>query len=129
MQGPSHAVVWIDHRQARIFDLSATDADKLVVSPESPVRHLHNKANSIGHGARSGGPKIPREGRQAVSDAGAILIVGPVGAKGELVKHIRLKRPRGFCSPKALWRYRRRCRANQADLDPETQVGGCSEQP
>ena len=36
MQGHFHAVVWIDHRQARIFHFNATDADKLVGGSGKP---------------------------------------------------------------------------------------------
>jgi hypothetical protein len=41
-----HAVVWIDHRQARVFRFNGSDADKLVVDPDNPVRTLHHKVNS-----------------------------------------------------------------------------------
>jgi hypothetical protein len=93
MQGHYHAVVWIDHRQARIFHFNVTDADKLVVGPENPVRHLHHKANSIGSGHAPEDQNFLEEVAKAVADAGAILIVGPAGEKNELVKHIRDSHP------------------------------------
>ena len=43
MQGHYHAVVWIDHRQARVFHFNAEDADKVVIHPEHPVRDYHRK--------------------------------------------------------------------------------------
>ena len=48
MSAHYHAVVWIDHREARVFHFNASDADKLVVHPDHPTRHLHHKANCIG---------------------------------------------------------------------------------
>ena len=45
-----HAVIWVDHREARIFHLSPTDVDRLVLYPDHPTKHIHNKANSIGSG-------------------------------------------------------------------------------
>jgi hypothetical protein len=88
-----HAVVWIDHRQARIFHFNKGEADKLVVSPENPVRHLHHKANSVGSGHAPEDQSFLEEVVKAVADAGAILIVGPSNEKNELVKHIKHLHP------------------------------------
>jgi stalled ribosome rescue protein Dom34 len=94
MQGHYHAVVWIDHRQARIFHFNASDADKLVVDPDDPVRHLHHKANSIGSGHAAEDQNFLEAVAKAVADAGAILIVGPSSEKNELVKHIKDRHPK-----------------------------------
>ena len=64
MKGHYHAVIWIDHRQARVLRFSASDVDKLVVTPEDPVRHLHHKANSVGSGHAPEDQKSLEEGRQ-----------------------------------------------------------------
>ena len=45
-----HAVVWIDHHEARVFHFSPTDIERLVLHPDHPTRHIHHKANSIGSG-------------------------------------------------------------------------------
>ncbi len=45
-----HAVVWIDHREARVFHFSPTEIDKLILHPDHPTKHLHHKAGSIGSG-------------------------------------------------------------------------------
>ncbi len=93
MQGHYHAVVWIDHRQARIFHFNASDADKLVVDPDNPVRHLHHKANSIDSGHAAEDQNFLEAVAKSVADAGAILIVGPSSEKNELVKHIKDRHP------------------------------------
>ena len=93
MQGHYHAVVWIDHRQARIFHFNASDADKLVVDPDNPVRHLHHKANSLGSGHAAEDRNFLEAAAKAVADAGAILIVGPSSEKNELMKHIKDRHP------------------------------------
>ena len=31
-----HAVIWIDHHEARIFHFNATDVDLMVLSPDRP---------------------------------------------------------------------------------------------
>ena len=93
MQGHYHAVVWIDHRQARIFHFNASDADKLVVGPDNPVRHLHHKANSIGSGHAAEDQDFLEAVAKSLADAGAILVVGPSSEKNELVKHIKHRHP------------------------------------
>lgn len=93
MQGHYHAVVWIDHRQARVFHFDASDADKLVVSPANPVRNLHHKANSVGSGHAAEDRRFLEEVTKSIADAGAVLIVGPSNEKNELVKHIKRTHP------------------------------------
>jgi hypothetical protein len=93
MQGHYHAVIWIDHRQARIFHFNTTDVDKLVVGPENPVRHLHHKANVIGSGHAPEDQNFLEEVARSVADAGTILVVGPASEKNELVKHIKHSHP------------------------------------
>src|SRR5690349_4912209 len=45
-----HAVVWIDHHEARVFHFSPTDMERLVLHPDHRTRPIHHKANSIGSG-------------------------------------------------------------------------------
>lgn len=83
-----HAVIWIDHREARVFHFSPTEVEKLVLHPDNPTKHIHHKANSIGSGHAAADKDFLHAVINAVSDAGAILITGPGSAKSELVKHI-----------------------------------------
>jgi stalled ribosome rescue protein Dom34 len=85
-----HALVWIDHREARIFHLSRTAVDQSVLHPDHPTEHIHHKANSIGSGHAHEDQKFFRAVTEAVSGSGAILITGPANAKAELVKHIHV---------------------------------------
>ncbi len=88
-----HAVVWIDHHEARIFHFSRDDAEKMVLHPENPHVHIHHKANSIGAGHAAEDQKFLDAVAKAVDDAGAVLITGPANAKTELVKHISAHEP------------------------------------
>jgi stalled ribosome rescue protein Dom34 len=85
-----HAVVWIDHHEARVFHFSPTDVEKLVLHPDHATRHIHHKANSIGSGHASEDHDFFQAIAQSIADAGAVLITGPANAKTELVKHIGL---------------------------------------
>ena len=93
MSAHYHAVVWIDHREARVFRFSASDVDRLVIHPDHPARHLHHKANSIGSGNTPEDHDFLKRVADVVSDAGAILVTGPANEKAELIKHIRQHSP------------------------------------
>jgi stalled ribosome rescue protein Dom34 len=88
-----HAVIWIDHHEARVFHFSATDVERLVLHPDHPTRHIHHKANSIGSGHASADHDYLHAVAESVADAGAVLIAGPANAKTELVEHIRVHDP------------------------------------
>jgi len=92
MQGHYHAVVWIDHHQARVFHFNADDADKVVIHPDQPIRDYHRKEKGTGR-HDSEDQTFLEEVTKAIADAGAILIVGPANEKHELVKHIAHKHP------------------------------------
>jgi stalled ribosome rescue protein Dom34 len=83
-----HAVVWIDHHEARVFHFSATDVERLVLHSDHPTRHIHHKANSVGSGHAAEDHDFFRAVAQSIADAGAVLITGPADAKIELNKYI-----------------------------------------
>ena len=88
-----HAVIWIDHREARIFHFSPSEVERLVVHPEHPTKHIHHKANSIGSGHAAADHDYLHAVVEAIADAGAVLITGPANAKTELIKHIHQHDP------------------------------------
>lgn len=88
-----HAVIWIDHHEARVFHFSPADAERLVLHPNDPTRHIHHKANSIGAGHAAEDHNFLHAVAQSIADAGAVLITGPANAKIELIKHIHLHDP------------------------------------
>jgi hypothetical protein len=88
-----HAIVWIDHREARIFHFNIADADRVVVHSHNPARHIHHKANTIGSGHAAVDPIYFEQVTDAIADAGAILITGPAQTKTQLVKHIARHNP------------------------------------
>ena len=89
-----HAVVWIDHHEARVFHFNPTDVERLVLHPDHPTRHIHHKANAIGSGHAAEDEDFLHAVAQAITDAGAVLITGPANAKNELVKHIHHHDPK-----------------------------------
>jgi len=94
MSSHYHAVVWIDHHEARIFRFNPTEIDRLVIHPHDPTRHIHHKAGSIGSGHAAEDQEFFHAVVAAIAGAGAVLITGPANAKTELVKHINRHDPR-----------------------------------
>ena len=90
----SHAVVWIEHREARVFHFNRESADKLVIHPDKPTKHIHHKAMSIGSGHASEDQQFLHAVAEAIADAKAVLVTGPANAKTELVKHIEHHDPK-----------------------------------
>lgn len=93
MSSHYHAIIWIDHREARVFHFNPAEVDRLVLRPQEPTRHIHHKANSIGSGHAAMDREFLSEVAAAVADAGAVLITGPSNAKVELMKHIQAHAP------------------------------------
>ena len=93
MRNHFHAIVWIDHAQAKVFHVGLSGEDEVVLHPNMPTRHLHHKANSIGSGHVGFDKEFLAQVMNAVSDAGEILIIGPAGAKTEFAKFLGEKHP------------------------------------
>jgi stalled ribosome rescue protein Dom34 len=88
-----HAVVWMDHLEARVFHFSITEVDQVVLHPHNPTRHIHHKANTIGSGHAAEDHEFLLQVADAIADAGAVLVTGPAKTKNELVKHIARHAP------------------------------------
>ena len=93
MQGHYHAVVWIDHREAKVFHFNAAEFDKAIVHAPHHSGHKNHVADFDGTGHAPEDQKYLEAVTQAIADAGAILVVGPANEKTELVKHIKKAHP------------------------------------
>jgi hypothetical protein len=88
-----HAVVWVDHHEARVFHFNAEEVERAVVHPLRPTRHIHHKSNSVGSGHSGEDQVFFHAVVDAIGTAGAVLIGGPANAKHELFKHIQRHAP------------------------------------
>ena len=73
-----HAVVWIDQKEARIFEVDAEKVDAAIV--HSPGPHIHRHANEEDLRVRNHPDDEPRffgEVARALQDHGQVLLVGP----------------------------------------------------
>ena len=46
----NHAVVWVDHRVAKVFYLGLETVDERAIHADLARPHLHHRANTIGSG-------------------------------------------------------------------------------
>jgi stalled ribosome rescue protein Dom34 len=88
-----HAIVWIDHHEARVFHFNAAEVDRLVLRPHDPTVHIHHKAHTIGSGHAAEDQNFFRDVESAIAQAGAVLITGPANAKTALMTHMREHAP------------------------------------
>jgi stalled ribosome rescue protein Dom34 len=88
-----HAVLWIDHHEARITYFNADEAEDVKIHPAHPARHLHCKAGSVDGRRASEDHDFYRRVADAVAEARAVLVTGPANAKTELMKHIERHSP------------------------------------
>jgi hypothetical protein len=84
-----HALVWLDHRVAKVFHFNDEHSDRETVTSSHSHQNLHHKANSSGSGHVPIDKDYLERVTRTLSNAGAILIVGPGSAKTELCKHIQ----------------------------------------
>ena len=88
MKEHNHAVVWMDHREARVFHFTAEDVEALVIHPHGRHLHIHHRADSIGNGHVLEDRAFLDDVVKAIGGSKAVLVTGPGMAKTALVKHI-----------------------------------------
>ena len=94
----THAAVWIDHHEARIFHVHPSGGDTVhrdfvdETTVLAPTHHFHRHQKSRG-GEVAQHPEDDKHYYQQVARAldgtDAILLVGPASAKLELFKHLQ----------------------------------------
>jgi stalled ribosome rescue protein Dom34 len=88
-----HAMVWIDHREAKVFHFDAQHNELAVVRNRHEHQNLHHKANSGDSGHVPVDKEFLHRVVAEIATAGAILVVGPGSAKTELRKYTHQVRP------------------------------------
>lgn len=88
-----HAIVWIDHNEARIFQFDHANVDRVVIHPDQSSYHSHYRSNRDAQGRDVRDPHFLHGVAMAVAGSEKILIVGPAKGKAELARHIREHEP------------------------------------
>ena len=84
-----HAVVWIDHHQARIIFFNADDAEETTVRPVHVPRHLHHTSGSPAGTHERGDAAYFSHVMGVLGETKEFLITGPSTAKTEFVTWLR----------------------------------------
>jgi len=85
----NHAVVWVDHRVAKIFYLGLEAVDQQTVHADLANAHLHHKANTVGSGKTHDDPQFFPAIDKALEHCESVLLVGPGNEKTLLLKHLK----------------------------------------
>jgi stalled ribosome rescue protein Dom34 len=85
---PTHAVIWIDHNEARVFHVHPEAADEATVL--APQHHIHRHPKGRGEAREHPDDehRFFQEVAKALAGADAILLVGPSSAKLEFFRYV-----------------------------------------
>jgi stalled ribosome rescue protein Dom34 len=83
-----HAVVWLDHAEARVFQFTAEAFEKHNAHTAQARPHLHHKRGAVGSGHLAEDHAYLGQIVKLLEGAREILVVGPGTAKLELIKYI-----------------------------------------
>ena len=84
----THACVWIDHREAKIFGISEDEVDEIEIRDHHSPRHIHRKADHVGLGKAESPAHYFAEIAAALRPYRAVLIVGPGTARNEFAGYL-----------------------------------------
>lgn len=90
-----HAVVWLDHREAKVFFFDRNSVDEADLASKDPHHHLHHRKGNVSGKRSAQDEHFLHEIVEALKPAEEWLILGPGAAKLELVKHVH-KHDAGF---------------------------------
>jgi hypothetical protein len=88
-----HAVVWIDHTQARILFFDREGAELQRLTTTLPHHQTHNKAGTIDGKRQAPDQAYYHDVAMTLEPAMEWLILGPGSARTELAEHIRSHHP------------------------------------
>ena len=89
----SHAIVWMDSREARVFRFNASDVERETIAAQNPFRQVHHKAGVIGSGHQALDLSFLDHIVDALRGTTEWLLVGPAQAKLELLRHVEKSMP------------------------------------
>jgi stalled ribosome rescue protein Dom34 len=89
----SHAIVWMDSREAHVFQFSADDIESRRIRSHNPFRKIHHKAGVIGAGHVHLDHQYFEDIADALHGVREWLLTGPGAAKQDMARHIEQHRP------------------------------------
>ena len=89
MTAPTHAAVWLDHAQARVYHVDRDGFDEKTLRAPAHHFHRHPKGSTEGHAHPDDERKFFGEIARALAPVQDVLVLGPSTAKNELVAYLR----------------------------------------
>ena len=86
------AIIWIDRREAKVFQVSETEQVKLVITHGSATRRGHRADHEDGT-KHAVDPQFLHSVVEAIDVAWGTLITGPGNSKFELQRYMHQRRP------------------------------------
>ena len=83
-----HAVVWLDHAEARVFHFTPDAVERAHAHTAEAKPHLHHKRGSVGAGHLAEDRTYLDSVVRLLDGAREILVVGPGNAKLAFIKHV-----------------------------------------
>lgn len=96
-----HALVWIDHREAKIFGIGLDESDLSKIDDRAPHYHIRRKADHVGLGTAPLDSHFLHDVAKLLAPTQAILIAGPGRAKTDLASFLTEHYP---AVAKNIWR-------------------------
>ena len=84
----SHAIVWMDTREAHVFSFNADDVEHERLEAHLPFRKVHHKAGVIGAGRTASDSDYFDRIVETLRGTREWILVGPGQAKDGLVNHL-----------------------------------------
>lgn len=94
MSHHAHVAVWIDHREAKIFEFDRNNVEQILIRHSNAPHQVHHKAGSVGSGHVSEDEAYLGDVAKALYAAAEILILGPSHVKWQLRSYLNLHEPR-----------------------------------
>lgn len=89
----NHMLVWIDHHEAKLFEIRRQPVDSVVVHDGGPLHHVHTKRDHVERARSADEHFFMQAIAAALADSAAILIVGPGQARTELASFLEKRFP------------------------------------
>lgn len=89
----THAVVWLDFKEAHVFQFTAEDVERKRIKAHAPFRKIHHKAGAIGSGHTHDDKSYFDAIIEALLDTAEWLVTGPAVTKNEFVSYVEKHTP------------------------------------
>ncbi|HEY1877482.1 MAG TPA: hypothetical protein VGG66_08420, partial [Rhizomicrobium sp.] len=83
-----HAVVWIDHQNATLWQFSPTEQQEVAVHAKDQHQRIHSRKSAHGGHKSPADPHFFEDVAKALSGVHEILLIGPAQSKQEFASYL-----------------------------------------